>query len=121
MSIHRLARQPGSTIPAELHSPGVRWVFKHSPACPTSLRALGEVSRYAQRHDDVPVVLIDVLTQRETSQRVADTLGIGHASPQVILLRDGTALWSASHFAISVGAMETALAGREDVAAVHGP
>jgi bacillithiol system protein YtxJ len=40
---------------------------------------------------------------------VAETTGVHHHSPQVILLRDGEAVWDTSHGRITAEAMAAAL------------
>ena len=85
-------------------------VYKHSPICGVSSSARGEVATFADANPDVPVWQVDVVRQRELSRRVAAELGTPHASPQVILLCRGRAVWTASHFAITRRALEGAVA-----------
>jgi len=68
-------------------------VFKHSNSCPISAMAYREMEQL-----DSEVVLVDVQSAREVSRQLADITGIRHESPQVIVLRNGKAVWSASHF-----------------------
>ncbi|HEY8223758.1 MAG TPA: bacillithiol system redox-active protein YtxJ [Pyrinomonadaceae bacterium] len=68
-------------------------VFKHSNSCPISAIAYREMEQL-----DSEVVLVDVQSAREVSRQLADITGIRHESPQVIVLRNGKAVWSASHF-----------------------
>ena len=83
-------------------------VFKHSPVCGVSSRALSQLSEFTASHPDVPVFMIDVIHQRMLSNRLAADLGVRHASPQAIVVRGGRALWSASHFRISSDALAAA-------------
>lgn len=80
-------------------------VFKHSPTCGTSYMALRVVSAFAERHPAVPVVMVDVINQRELSDGIADELGIRHESPQAIVTRAGAVVWSGSHGRISTDAL----------------
>jgi bacillithiol system protein YtxJ len=50
-----------------------------------------------------------VQSARELSRRVAEQTGIRHESPQAIILRNGQAVWSASHFDITAEAVEQAV------------
>ncbi len=75
-------------------------LFKHSPRCGISAAAHHEVERFVEAHPDVPVFRIDVLAARDVSDAVAERFGIVHHSPQVILCRDGRAVWNASHYAV---------------------
>jgi hypothetical protein len=55
-------------------------VFKHSTACPVA-----------------PVYLVPVIKERPFSQRIAAETGVRHESPQVIVLRKGAVVATASH------------------------
>ncbi|HSB80022.1 MAG TPA: monothiol bacilliredoxin BrxC family protein [Candidatus Methylomirabilis sp.] len=70
-----------------------------------SLDALGEVQEFVRRRPDVPVFLVDVLSQRPLSQRIAASLGIRHESPQAIVLRRGAPGWHASHSDVTADAL----------------
>jgi bacillithiol system protein YtxJ len=78
-------------------------LFKHSITCPISSGAYEEMSRLS-----VPVSLIIVQKARELSREIESRTGIRHESPQVIILRDGKAVWSASHWDISSTDVEAA-------------
>jgi monothiol bacilliredoxin len=80
-------------------------VFNHDPSCPISAFA------YEQMTDVAGAVrLIDVARQRDVSRDIAQRTGVRHESPQVIVLRDGRAAWSASHFDITTAAVAGAVA-----------
>ncbi len=81
-------------------------LFKHSPICGTSYHAYEEVERYAEDRTHPPVYIVDVVGQRELSQQIASRLGVPHKSPQVLIIDNGTVVWTKSHYAIS----QTALA-----------
>ena len=85
-------------------------IFKHSNRCGTSDRAFQQSERFLEAHADFPTAWIDVVTQREWSQHVANETGVAHASPQALLLRDGEVVWHASHWDITVDALEKATA-----------
>lgn len=67
-------------------------VFKHSNACSISARAYREMEKV----DDVNI--LEVQSSRAIANEVADLTGIRHETPQVIIFRDGKAVWNASHF-----------------------
>jgi bacillithiol system protein YtxJ len=67
-------------------------VFKHSNACSISARAYREMEKL----DDVNI--LEVQSARSISNEVANLTGVRHETPQVIILRDGKAVWNASHF-----------------------
>ena len=80
-------------------------LYKHSPTCGVCSAALGEVEAFMRAHPDADVYALDVLTQRDLSQEVAARTGITHESPQIIIFRDGRALWSDSHYGITAEAI----------------
>ncbi len=47
------------------------------------------------------VVLVDVVADRSLSLRIADELQVAHESPQIIILKDGEVVHTASHMGIS--------------------
>ncbi len=79
----------------------IQVIFKHSSACGTSafaLRSMEEVvSDVAEKAD---FHIIEVRIQRKLSNYVSHKTGVGHESPQLILVKKGEALWDASHSAI---------------------
>ncbi len=84
-------------------------LFKHSPACWSSAKALRHVRAFAAQHPDVPVYLVDVLAQRALSMEAARRLGVPHESPQAIALVDGSVVWSGSHWEVTTDALSAAV------------
>jgi bacillithiol system protein YtxJ len=78
-------------------------LFKHDYACSISVRAYWDMAAVPGE-----VSLIDVERQRALSQDVAARLGVVHESPQVIVVRDGQAVYAASHWEISPEAVTRA-------------
>lgn len=76
---------------------GLVVLFKHSPACGLSAIAYEEVQAFAEENPDVPVRLVDVLSQRQLSNAIESTLRIRHESPQTIVFRAGEPVWHGSH------------------------
>lgn len=85
-------------------------IFKHSPTCPVSLFAHREVSRFCQEQPDAPVYMISVRRQREIARHVAQSTGVRHESPQIVVLRRGDVLASASHDEITAEWIASAIA-----------
>ena len=79
-------------------------VFKHSNACPISARAYREMEKLEDQ-----VNMIEVQAAPELSRELASMTGVRHESPQVILLRDGKAVWNASHFDVNAATVSKAL------------
>jgi bacillithiol system protein YtxJ len=82
-------------------------LYKHSPTCSICTAAAREVDRFVQRHPEAVVYQVDVLAARPLSHEIAARTGVTHESPQVILLRQGTPLWQASHFTITADTLAT--------------
>ncbi|HZS44024.1 MAG TPA: bacillithiol system redox-active protein YtxJ [Blastocatellia bacterium] len=86
-------------------------LFKHSLTCPISAHAFREMNKFqAEGSDEGPIVgpiispiirMIVVQRSRSISDAVANQLGVRHESPQVILVRNGKAVWHASHYDIT--------------------
>jgi bacillithiol system protein YtxJ len=79
-------------------------VFKHSNACSISARAYREMEKF-----DGQVNILEVQSAREISRELANLTGIRHETPQVIVFRDGKAVWNASHFDVQAGAVSKAV------------
>lgn len=81
-------------------------LFLHAPHCPIGLTAY-----YAMRQlaEPTAVRVIEVAHQRALSRAVEQRTGVRHESPQVIVLRDGEAVWNASHYDITAEAVSMAL------------
>lgn len=78
-------------------------VFKHSIACPISSRAYREMEQLDG------VNLLEVQTSRQLSRELEQITGVQHETPQVIVLRDGKAVWNASHYDVNAAAVSKAL------------
>lgn len=83
-------------------------LFKHSSTCPISARAYREMQEVKS-----PVALVVVQQSRDLSREVAARTGVEHETPQALVLRNGQAVWSASHFDITSDAVEQAMRENE--------
>jgi bacillithiol system protein YtxJ len=79
-------------------------IFKHSNACGISASAYREMEKLEGQ-----VNLLEVQSARDVSRELADMTGIRHETPQVIVFKDGKAVWNASHFDVKAGAVLKAL------------
>lgn len=86
-------------------------LLKHSTRCPISAGAYAEAQTYLKNtpNPDASYVLIHVVEDRPVSLEAADRLGVEHASPQAILLKEGKAVWNVSHSRITSSALQEAL------------
>jgi bacillithiol system protein YtxJ len=89
-------------------------LFKHSYSCGVSAEALDELRAHledgAAGATSVRYAIVTVQTHRDLSNRIAERLGVRHETPQVILVHDGRAVWTASHFRVNTAEIEKALA-----------
>ena len=79
-------------------------LFKHSLTCPISSAAYQEMQRLTRE-----VSLIVMQDSPDTSVEVGRRTGVRHESPQVIIIRNGAAVWNASHWSITADAVERAV------------
>ncbi len=49
-----------------------------------------------------------VIEERPVSLALAERVGLQHQSPQAMLVRDGSAVWNASHHDITAAALQNA-------------
>jgi len=56
-----------------------------------------EVMQYRSAQPEIPVYLISVRRRRDVSRYIEEQTGIQHESPQLIVLRRGEVIASASH------------------------
>ena len=76
-------------------------LFKHSPTCALSVAAYREVARFREAQPEAPVHVISVRSERALARYVEERTGVPHASPQVIILRRGAVVATASHWEIT--------------------
>lgn len=81
-------------------------LFKHSTRCSVSLMAKRTLDHTWNLAPDV--YYLDLLNHRDVSNAITETLEVTHQSPQLIVVKDGQAIYHASHGFINV----------DDVAAV---
>ncbi len=79
-------------------------IFKHSTTCPISATAYKEMSRV-----EADIALVVVQKARGLSNEIETRTGVRHESPQALLLRNGAAVWTASHWNITADEVERAL------------
>ena len=82
-------------------------LFKHSSSCGISAGVFREVSLV-----DSEINIIVVQTDRHISNEIERHTGIKHQSPQAIVLKDGEAVYHASHYDITAEDINAHLNGR---------
>ena len=82
------------------------FMLKHSTACPVSRDALRE---FDELETDIPKYFLKIQHHRPVSAEIESNLGRKHESPQLFLVKDGKALWEATHRAITKSKITKAL------------
>ena len=85
------------------------FVFKHSTSCPISASRWRLLQSFAEHESRAAFHRVLVIQDRSMSRHVAKETGIGHQSPQAMLLSQGKPTWDASHYAITEEDMTAAL------------
>lgn len=85
-------------------------IFKHSTRCSISRFALKNFeAEYAIEEEKLKPYFLDLLEHRDISNEIASRFGVMHQSPQVILIRDGKAIYNTSHSDIDAGKVKDRL------------
>ena len=89
-------------------------LFKHSYTCGVSAEALDELIGHVERDadDHARYAIITVQTHRALSNAVSQRFGVRHETPQVLLIRGGRVVWSATHFRVTAEAVGAALSAQ---------
>ena len=81
-------------------------IFKHSTRCGISRMALkGFEVDFNYAGDEIKPYYLDLLHYREVSNAVAEKFGVWHQSPQIILIKNGNAIFDTSHGDIDATAL----------------
>ncbi|MFZ4427679.1 MAG: bacillithiol system redox-active protein YtxJ [Saprospiraceae bacterium] len=85
-------------------------IFKHSTRCGISAHAKFRLeSAWDFSADVLDFYYLDLIAYRPISNQIAEDFGITHQSPQIILLRNGKAVFDTSHHQISVPVIQEVL------------
>ena len=77
-------------------------IFKHSTRCSISRMVLKQFENEFDLQDKVIPYFLDLLEYRNVSNEIASRFGVMHQSPQIILVKDGKAVYNASHESIDI-------------------
>jgi len=85
-------------------------LFKHSTTCGISAGAKHRLEAgWDIDPDKIDFYYLDLLSHRSVSNLIAKSLNVIHQSPQIILVKDGVAVFNTSHHAINANAVNNAL------------
>lgn len=72
-------------------------IFKHSTRCSISRFALKQFENEYNLDNNVDLYFLDLLNYREVSNEIANRFQVVHQSPQLILIKNGVAVYDVSH------------------------
>ena len=81
-------------------------IFKHSTRCSISRFALKQFENEFELHDSIDAYFLDLIAYREISNEIAARFGVQHQSPQLLLIKNGKAIYNASHSDIDAGELK---------------
>jgi len=77
-------------------------LFKHSTRCSISSSALNRLERsWNNDITNAKPYFLDLIKHRDVSAEIANQLGVTHQSPQMIVVKEGKAVFNTSHMEIS--------------------
>ena len=80
-------------------------IFKHSTRCAVSGVARNRLERSAAP-ENVDFYFLDLIRNREISNKIAEEFSVFHESPQVLLIKNGECVYDESHSGISMNEIE---------------
>lgn len=76
-------------------------IFKHSTRCSISSISMNKfVRNYSIPAEDADLYYLDLLNYRSVSDAIGYKFQVMHQSPQVLVIKNGEAVYDASHYAI---------------------
>lgn len=82
-------------------------IFKHSTRCSVSRMALKQFENEFDSSDKVTAYFLDLIAYRDVSNEIMNRFGVQHQSPQLILIKDGKAIYSATHSDIDAAVLKS--------------
>ncbi|MBD3725286.1 MAG: bacillithiol system redox-active protein YtxJ [Flavobacteriaceae bacterium] len=81
-------------------------IFKHSTRCSISRFALKQFENEYDLEEKVALYFLDLLDYRDVSNEIANRFQVIHQSPQLIVIKNGVAVYDASHSDIQAEVLE---------------
>lgn len=73
-------------------------ILKHSTRCGISRMVLKQFEEdYNLKEEEVKLYFLDLLQHRDISNKIASKFNVPHESPQLIIIKNGKAVYDASH------------------------
>ena len=88
-------------------------IFKHSTTCSTSNMVVNRLERSwnEKEMENVPAYFLELQSYRQISNAIAEQFAVQHESPQVLIIRDGKAIYDDSHFGINYSSLQEVILG----------
>ena len=81
-------------------------IFKHSTRCSISRMALKQFENEFDLEDKIAPYFLDLLNHRDISNEIAVRFSVEHQSPQILLIKNGKAIFATSHSDIDAKFLE---------------
>jgi bacillithiol system protein YtxJ len=81
----------------DLSNEKVVLIFKHSTRCSISRFALKQFENEFDLEEKITPYFLDLLNHRDVSNEIANRFDVFHQSPQILLIKNGKAIFSTSH------------------------
>jgi bacillithiol system protein YtxJ len=82
-------------------------LFKHSTCCSISRFVVKQFENtFDISEDTMEIYFLDLIEYRSISNEIASCFGVVHQSPQMIVLKNGKAVYDASHESIDAKSLE---------------
>ena len=81
-------------------------IFKHSTRCGVSRMVLKQFENEFNLQEKITPYFIDLLEHRNVSNEIANRFGVFHQSPQLIVIKNGNAVFNDSHESIDAKQLE---------------
>lgn len=77
-------------------------IFKHSTRCGISSMVIKQFEKMFDESNSIKVYYLDLLSYRQISDEVGYTFQVMHQSPQLLVIKNETAVATASHYDITL-------------------
>ena len=81
-------------------------IFKHSTRCGVSRMVLRQFESEFDTEEKITPYFLDLLEHRNISNEIANRFGVVHQSPQLIVVKDGKAVYNTSHSDIQAAKLD---------------
>ena len=75
----------------------VQAIFKHSTRCGISRMVLSQFEKSFKVETEIDMYMLDLLQHRDISSTIASKFSVHHESPQLLIIKNGEVVRTASH------------------------